>query len=81
MRDFADGRLRILIMSKTIWSQSYEDYLRDHYGIQIMFLNMRQPEKALAVATAYNKSMDSLLEKKFHKDVFKEAKKVTGQKW
>ena len=80
-RDFTAGRLRILIMSKSIWSPSYEDYLRDHYGIQIMFLSIRQPEKALAVTTAYNKSMDSLLEKKFHKDIFKEAKEATGQKW
>ena len=80
-RDFATGQLRILIISKRIWGPSYEDYLRDHYGVRIMFLSMPQPEKALSVEIAYNKTMHSLLEKKFQKDIFKEAKVATGQKW
>ena len=80
-RDFAAGRPRTLVIGKTAWSSSYEDYLREHYGIQVMLLSMRQPEKAFSVSGAYNETMRSLLRQKFRRDIFKEAYEVTGQKW
>ena len=81
VRDFAAGRLRTLVIGKTAWSPSYEDYLREHYGIQIMLLSMPQPEKAFSVSGAYNETMRSLVKQKFHRDIFKEAYDATGQKW
>ena len=80
-RDFAAGRLRTLVIGKTAWSPSYEDYLRDRYSIQVMFLSMPQPEKAFSVSSAYNKTMRALLKQRFHRDIFQEAKAATGAKW
>jgi hypothetical protein len=80
-RDFASGRFRTLVTGKTAWGDAYEDYLREHYGVQVMFLSMRQPEKAFSVSGAYNKTMRTLLKQKFRRDIFKEAYDATGQKW
>jgi hypothetical protein len=81
-RDFAAGRFRYLISTpKLLWSEARRHYLKDRYGVEIHFLSMRQPEKALAVAEAYDSTMAGLLKQKFQRDIFKEAKEATEDRW
>ena len=75
IRDFREGRFRILVYGLRRHESPSEKYLKEHYGVTTApIAGCIVSEGILGAADGYNSTIQPLLNQKFGRDIFGEAK-------
>jgi hypothetical protein len=74
-RDFSEGRFRILVYGLRRQESPHDKYLREHYGVMTTpIAGCIVSDGIIGAADGYNSTIKPLLNEKFGKDIFLEAK-------
>ena len=76
--DFARNVYRILVVGKRPVTSPYDDYLKDKYGVLTTSIaGCVVSDGIIGAQEGYNSTMRPLLNRKFGRDIFKEAEEAS----
>lgn len=75
--DFAKNLYRIFVVGKRPAKSAHDDYLKEHYGVLVTpIAGCIVSEGVIGAEEGYNSTMKPLLNRKFGRDIFKEAEEA-----
>src|ERR1044071_335166 len=75
--DFANNVYRIFVVGKRPEKSAYDDYLKEHYGVLVTpIAGCLVSEGIIGAEQGYNSTMKPSLNRKFGRDIFKEAEEA-----
>ncbi len=76
--DFAKNVYRIFVVGRRPLENAYDDYLKEHYGVRVTpIAGCVVSDGIIGAEQNYNSTMKPLLNRKFGRDIFKEAEEAT----
>ena len=75
--DFAKNVYRIFVVGKRPVKSTYDDYLKEHYGVLVTpIAGCLVSDGIIGAEEGYNSTMKPLLNQKFGHDIFKKAEEA-----